>query len=102
VWLRGSKQRSLNVDEEIAFENEFPLLVFLGSFICPIIFPSEDGSAFDAVNIPDGVVACRHLAVIGFAFDDVDDPVEEIGAPMLAIECSRYHRVDTGEVGFAL
>jgi hypothetical protein len=36
------------------------------------VFPSEDGTALDAVDIANGVVACRHLAVIGFAFDDVD------------------------------
>lgn len=50
------------------------------------------------------MIACRHLAVIGFAFDDIDtvrqsEPWEgdtaiehlhsfkEIGAPVLAIEC---------------
>jgi len=48
------------------------------------------------------MVTCRHLAVIGFALDDIDDPIKEIGASVLTIERSRYHRVNGGQMSLAL
>lgn len=36
------------------------------------IFPAEDGGTFDTINIPNSVVACGHLAVIWFAFYDIN------------------------------
>jgi len=40
--------------------------------IITYIFPAENGGTFDTVNVPDGVIACGHLAVIGFAFHNID------------------------------
>ena len=39
------------------------------------VFPTKGSTAFAAVNISDGVVACRHWAVVRLAFDNID-PVE--------------------------
>jgi hypothetical protein len=36
------------------------------------IFPAEDGLTLAAINVPHGVVACSHLTVIRFAFDNVN------------------------------
>ena len=36
------------------------------------IFPAEYGAAFAAVDVSHGVVACSHLTVIRFAFDNVN------------------------------
>ena len=36
------------------------------------IFPSEYGAALTAIDVPHGVVACSHLTVVRFAFDNVD------------------------------
>ena len=36
------------------------------------IFPAEYGAALTAIDVPHGVVACSHLTVIRFAFDNVD------------------------------
>ena len=41
------------------------------------VFPTKGSAAFAAVNISDGVVACRHWAVIRLAFDNIH-PVEII------------------------
>ena len=41
------------------------------------VFPTKGSPAFAAVNISDGVVACRHWAVVRLAFDDIY-PVEII------------------------
>lgn len=40
--------------------------------IITYIFPAENGGTFDTVNVPDSVIACGHLAVIGFAFHNID------------------------------
>jgi hypothetical protein len=36
------------------------------------IFPAKDSGTFDAKNIADSMVASRHLAVIWFAFYDIN------------------------------
>jgi hypothetical protein len=36
------------------------------------VFPAQDSSTFDAINVPDGMVASRHLAVIWFAFYNIN------------------------------
>jgi hypothetical protein len=36
------------------------------------IFPAEYGAALTAIDVPHGVVACSHLTVVRFAFDNVD------------------------------
>jgi hypothetical protein len=36
------------------------------------IFPAEYGAALTAIDVSHGVVACSHLTVIRFAFDNVD------------------------------
>ena len=38
---------------------------------CTYVFPTKGGAAFAAIDISDGVVACRHWAVIRFAFNDI-------------------------------
>ena len=85
----------MHVDEEVAFEDELPFLVLLGLFIRLVllvprgileksgngtekgkehahIFPAEYGLALAAINVSHGVVACSHLAVIRFTFDNVN------------------------------
>jgi hypothetical protein len=73
------------------------------------IFPAEYGLALAAIDVSHGVVACSHLTVIRFTFDNVN-PVyihslastrhdrdfirvlhvfEQVGASMLTIECLR-------------
>jgi len=90
--------RLLHVDEEVALEDVLPLLVLLGLFIRLVIFPPEYGPALAAIDVPHGVVACSHLAVIRFAFDNVYHVVKQVGTSMLAIECPGYHRVNGSEV----
>ena len=41
------------------------------------VFPTKGSPAFAAVNISDGVVACRHWAVVRLAFNNIY-PVEVI------------------------
>lgn len=35
------------------------------------IFPAQSSSTFNAVDVPNGVVASGHGAVAGFTFDDI-------------------------------
>ena len=35
------------------------------------VFTTNGSAAFVAVNTSDGVVACRHWAIVGLAFDDI-------------------------------
>lgn len=85
----------LHIDEEVAFQDILSFFVLLGLFIRFVlqpnegfreqkgkwkgirtrdvhIFPAEYGAAFAAVNVSHGVVACSHLTVIRFAFDNVN------------------------------
>lgn len=88
-WIGDLRQFGLlDVDEKISLEYVFALLVLLRFFVCTVVFPAEDSSTFDAINIPDSMVACRHLAVVWFAFYDINDALEEICAAMLAVESS--------------
>lgn len=80
--------RLLDIDEKISLKYIFALLVLLRLFVCTIIFPAEDGGTFDAINIPNSMVARGHLAVIWFAFYDIDNAIEEICTAMLAVESS--------------
>jgi hypothetical protein len=36
------------------------------------VFPSQGSGALDTVNVSNGVVTSRHLAVIGFSLDHID------------------------------
>ena len=47
--------------------------------IMTYIFPTENGSTFHAVDIPNSVVASGHLTVIGFAFDHIDAGIRSVG-----------------------
>jgi len=78
----------LNIDEKVSLEYKFAFLVSLGGLIGTVIFPAENGGTLDTIDIPDSVVASSHLAVIGFAFHNIDDVSEKICATMLAIESS--------------
>lgn len=85
----------LHIDEEVALQDILPFFVLLGLFIRFVlrpkegvreqkgkwkrigtrdihIFPAEYGAAFAAVDVSHGVVACSHLTVIRFAFDNVN------------------------------
>lgn len=86
--------RLLHIDEEVALQNVLPFFVLLGLFVRLVlrtkrkefreqkakmeadgdahIFPAEYGTALTAINVSHGVVACSHLTVIRFAFDNVD------------------------------
>lgn len=89
-WIREPRHFGLllDIDEKISLEYIFALLVLLRLFIGTVIFPAKDSCTFDAINVPDGVVASRHLAVIWFAFYDINNAVEKICAAMLAIKSS--------------
>jgi len=67
---------SLDVNEEIALKDIFAFFISLRAFISSIVFPSQGSGALDTVNVSNGVVTSRHLAVIGFSLDHIDDPVE--------------------------
>jgi len=89
-----SSTRLLHIDEEVALQNVLPFLVLLGLFVRLVlanqrkefvsrkrkmeadgdahIFPAEYGAALTAIDVPHGVVACSHLTVVRFAFDNVD------------------------------
>jgi len=86
--ISGGRRPLLDVDEKVSFEYKFALLVSLRGFIGTVIFPAENGGAFDTVDVPDGVVACSHLAVIWFPFHNVDNAFEKICTAVLAIESS--------------
>ena len=86
--------RLLHIDEEVALQNVLPFFVLLGLFVRLVlrtkrkefreqkakmeadgdahIFPAEYGTALTAIDVSHGVVACSHLTVIRFAFDNVD------------------------------
>lgn len=81
-------ENSLNVYQEIAFEDILSLFVLLRGFVCAVIFPPQDRSALDTVDIPNGMVASGHEAVTWFSFDDVNYAIEQVSTTMLAIECS--------------
>lgn len=88
-WIGDPKHLGLlDVDEKVSLEYIFALLVLLRLFVGTVIFPAKDSGTFDAINVPDSMVACRHLAVIWFAFYDINNAVEEICATMLPIESS--------------
>jgi len=93
--------RLLHINQEVTLEDEFPLLVFLGGFVCSVIFPSKSSPAFAAVNVSDGMVARGHWPIIRFSFNHIDDYVEEIRSPMLTIEGPRDHRVNRGKMCLA-
>lgn len=80
--------RLLDIDEKISLEYVFALFVLLRLFVGTVIFPAKDSGTFDAKNIADSMVASRHLAVIWFAFYDINDAIEEICTAMLAVESS--------------
>lgn len=84
----GVFDNSLNVYQKIALEDILSLFVLLRGFVRTVIFPSQDGSALDTVDISNGMIASGHEAVTWLPFDDVDDAVEQVSATMLAIECS--------------
>jgi len=106
VWTVGARgagnaaevPRLLHVDEEVALEDVLPFLVLLGLFVRFVVFPAEYGLALAAIDVSHGVVACCHLTVIWFTFDNVNHVFEQVGASMLAIECPGYHGVDSSEV----
>ncbi len=88
--------RLLHVDEEVALEDVLPFLVLLGLFVRFVlltrergsvsrtgmernkgrehahIFPAEYGLTLAAIDVSHGVVACSHLTVIRFTFDNVN------------------------------
>ncbi len=70
---------------------------------CIYVFPAERGAALDTIDVPHGVVAGGHGAVVGLALDHVDTgrygeqgpwakgmqslhAVKEVGPPVLAVE----------------
>lgn len=84
----GVFESSLNIYQEVALEDILSLFVPLRGFVCTVIFPSQDGSTLDTVDIPDGMVASGHEAVTWFPFNDVNDAFEQVSTTMLTIECS--------------
>lgn len=80
--------RLLNIDEKVSLEYIFALLVLLRLFVGTVIFPAEDGGTLDAIDVADSVVPSGHLAVIWFAFYDINNAIKEICTTMLAIESS--------------
>jgi hypothetical protein len=94
------QHQSLDVDEQIALEDEFPFLVFLVSLVGTIldirlsdsslqccerndkvtyVFPTKYSLTLDAIYITNGMVACRHLTINGFTLDDIDAGTRESG-----------------------
>lgn len=43
---------------------------------CIYVFPAERGAALDTIDIPHGVVAGGHGAVVGLALDHVDTALQ--------------------------
>ncbi len=96
LWGGGAVMfRRTSRNEEVALQDILPFFVLLGLFIRFVlrpkegvreqkgkwkrigtrdihIFPAEYGAAFAAVDVSHGVVACSHLTVIRFAFDNVN------------------------------
>jgi len=91
VHVVAQKRRSLDVYEEVALEDVLALFVSLRSFVGtilsttrslnrergdngerPYVFPPQGGGTLDTVDVPNGVVASRHQAVVWLAFDHVD------------------------------
>lgn len=72
VHVVAQKRRSLDVYEEVALEDVLALFVSLRSFVGTIVFPPQGGGTLDTVDVPNGVVASRHQAVVWLAFDHVD------------------------------
>jgi hypothetical protein len=66
----------LNVHEEITLKDIFAFLILLRLFVRLVVFPTKGSPAFATVNISDGVVACRHWAVVRLAFDDIYHAIE--------------------------
>ncbi len=97
---RNEHPRLLHIDKEVALEDVLPFLVPLGLFVRFVlptrergvreqnttgmewngtkgkehahIFPAKYGLALAAIDVSHGVVACSHLTVIRFTFDNVN------------------------------
>jgi len=92
---------SLYVDEQVSFQDVFPLLILLRRIVGLIIFPPEGDAALDTIYISHRVVSSRHLAIARFAFDDVHHSLKEICPAVLAVESPRKHRMDSGQMRLA-
>lgn len=88
----------LHVDEQVALEDKFAFLVFLRGLVCLVIFPAQGGATLDAVDIPHSVVPRSHRAIVGFAFNDIHDAVEQVCSAVLPIEGPGYHGMDGSEM----
>lgn len=97
----SGRTRLLHVDQKVSLKNVFSLFVFLGLFVCFIIFPAERGAALAAINVSHSMVPGCHLTVIRFTLDNVNHIFKQVGATMLPIECPGYHRVNGSEVSAA-
>ena len=76
----------INLTQQLRLQNELPLFVLLAIFIRLIVFPSHCLFALPAADIPNDMAPRCHVALIGFAVDDVDDFAEEVGFAVLAAE----------------
>jgi len=54
-----------------------------------------------ALDVAHHMTPRRHVPIAGFAFDDVDDGIEEVGFAVLAAEVTADNVVMVGEVSFA-
>jgi len=81
-----SPDNSINRAQQLRLQNILPLLVLLRALKCLIVLPPHRLLALPAVDIPDYVPPCCHVALDGFGLRDVNNGVEEVGFAMLAAE----------------
>ena len=77
---------SINLAQQFRLQNELPFLVFLAVLIRLVVFPSYRLLALPAADVSNDMSASRHVALIGFAVDDIAHLAEEVGFAVLATE----------------
>lgn len=80
------REKLSNITKQLRLQNELPLLVFLTTLKCLIVFPPHRIATLSALYVADDVSASRHVSFGGFAGGYVDDVVEEVGFAVLAPE----------------
>ena len=86
----NSDRCSVDVAEQLGFEDELALLVLFGGLVGFVILPAHGFLALAAGNVTHDVSACGHVTFAGLAWEDVHDIVEEKGLAMLTAKVL-YH-----------
>lgn len=73
--------------DHLSFQDEFAFFISLRDFVRTVVFPAHLLIAFHAEYIAHDMHACSHLSLVWITLADIHNAAEEVGSPMLPLEC---------------